>query len=271
MRVRALYDFDGESNTSEISIASGEILQVTRRDVGEGWWEGTNSKGQTGLFPAAYVEELSDVVKPAIAPLSASSTSSNNQETNFPQPPQTAPPRYDQTADDVSEHPDDWEDDWDDDQDTYSEIGPPPPQSSIHASASNQQHQAVAAKSSYDQQPSRPIEADTMSISSNMPIKSKSKIFSKSGDSYILASVTPPVSDKEKVYIVNNERGFFWHRTNEPYTVSVRSPKKETKFKGMKSFIAYHICPSYTGIAVSFLFFYFFRCLFNVRLSDCPF
>nr|CAD7442434.1 unnamed protein product [Timema bartmani] len=54
--VRALYDFNGESGTAELTITAGDILTVTRQDVGEGWWEGVNSLGQTGLFPAAYVE-----------------------------------------------------------------------------------------------------------------------------------------------------------------------------------------------------------------------
>lgn len=38
--VRALYEFSGEPGTSEISISVGDVLQVTRTDVGEGWWEG---------------------------------------------------------------------------------------------------------------------------------------------------------------------------------------------------------------------------------------
>lgn len=54
-QVQALYDFEGEGS-AELSISEGEILTVTRRDVGEGWWEGTNKQGQTGLFPAAYVK-----------------------------------------------------------------------------------------------------------------------------------------------------------------------------------------------------------------------
>lgn len=51
-----LYDFDAQPGTGELSIKEGEILAVSRQDVGEGWWEGTNSRGQAGLFPAAYVE-----------------------------------------------------------------------------------------------------------------------------------------------------------------------------------------------------------------------
>lgn len=67
-RVKALYDFTGEPNTSEISIGAGEILVLTRTDVGEGWWEGTNLQGKTGLFPEAYVELYKDTQPPPMAP-----------------------------------------------------------------------------------------------------------------------------------------------------------------------------------------------------------
>lgn len=36
MRVRALYDFDAQPNTGELTIKTGELLTVTRQDVGEG-------------------------------------------------------------------------------------------------------------------------------------------------------------------------------------------------------------------------------------------
>ena len=29
---------------------------MIRTDVGDGWWEGTNTRGESGLFPEAYVE-----------------------------------------------------------------------------------------------------------------------------------------------------------------------------------------------------------------------
>ena len=51
-----MYDFDAQPGTGELSLNSGDILTVTRKDVGEGWWEGTNAKGESGLFPEAYVE-----------------------------------------------------------------------------------------------------------------------------------------------------------------------------------------------------------------------
>jgi len=55
-QVRALYDFTGESGTAELSITAGELLTVIRDNVGDGWCEGFNQSGQSGLFPAAYVQ-----------------------------------------------------------------------------------------------------------------------------------------------------------------------------------------------------------------------
>ena len=56
LQVQALYDFEAQPGTGELTLTTGDILTVTRTDVGEGWWEGTNSKGESGLFPEAYVE-----------------------------------------------------------------------------------------------------------------------------------------------------------------------------------------------------------------------
>merc|ERR1712038_1276496 len=69
-KVQALYDFDAQPGTGELSINTGDILTVTRTDVGEGWWEGTNAKGESGLFPEAYVEEYDgdDDGPPSMAP-----------------------------------------------------------------------------------------------------------------------------------------------------------------------------------------------------------
>lgn len=53
----------GESGTAELSITAGEILTVIRDNVGDGWCEGFNQSGQSGLFPAAYVQM---VEQPAI-------------------------------------------------------------------------------------------------------------------------------------------------------------------------------------------------------------
>lgn len=57
-QVRALYDFSGEPGSAELSITAGEVLTVMRDNVGDGWCEGFNQGGQSGLFPAAYVQVI---------------------------------------------------------------------------------------------------------------------------------------------------------------------------------------------------------------------
>lgn len=253
-KVQALYPFTGEPNTSEISIEAGEILILTRTDVGEGWWEGTNSKGQTGLFPEAYVELFKE---PAAAAVAAVAPAPIQNVASFDsQPPTGQAPRYDQSTDEWNDMQDDWEDDWDEDNETYSEIGPPPPSATTAAAKQNQNRQQQQHQpSSYANVslPSPPSMDDGISLASgsgSAPLK-KSGMFSKAGDSYILGTTNVAVADHDRVFIVQTDNGFFWKQSHDPYTVRVASPKKETKFKGMKSFIAYQLTPSFNNIAVS--------------------
>uniref|UniRef100_A0A1B0GLE2 Putative sorting nexin lst-4 n=1 Tax=Lutzomyia longipalpis TaxID=7200 RepID=A0A1B0GLE2_LUTLO len=76
-------------------------------------------------------------------------------------------------------------------------------------------------------------------------------MFSKSSDSYIMGITQVSVPENEKVSILPVDHGFMWRHMKEAYTVTVASPKKETKFKGMKSFIAYQLTPSFNNISVS--------------------
>ena len=52
---RALYSFQGEGDT-EMTMQEGDIITVTNKDVGEGWWEGYMANGAQGLFPIEYTE-----------------------------------------------------------------------------------------------------------------------------------------------------------------------------------------------------------------------
>ncbi|KAJ3030568.1 UNVERIFIED_CONTAM: hypothetical protein HDU68_008585 [Siphonaria sp. JEL0065] len=62
------------NEANEISFAEGEIVSEIEK-LDEGWWQGKNSKGQVGLFPFNYVDEIkatpAAVVPPAPAPVSA--------------------------------------------------------------------------------------------------------------------------------------------------------------------------------------------------------
>lgn len=59
------------------------------------------------------------------------------------------------------------------------------------------------------------------------------------------------VNDAERVFVIQTGTEYFWKAPQSQYTVSVASPKKKTKFKGMKSFIEYNLTPSFTNIPVS--------------------
>lgn len=57
--VRALYDFEA-SAADELPLVAGELVALTPlgRGVANGWIEGVNPRGGTGIFPASYVEDV---------------------------------------------------------------------------------------------------------------------------------------------------------------------------------------------------------------------
>lgn len=243
-QVQALYDFSGEPGTTEMSIKCGEILTIINTEIGEGWWEGKNAKGQTGLFPAAYVQKITaDQAAQKVAP---------------------AAPRYDQAADDWGEqnysagdnyqrsqsHDDGWDDDWDDD--TYSEIGP-----GAHPQEKSKNYPQTPLAplpgmpiNEYNQN----IDDTTSNFGSQVGTVKKSKFAPSSkvsGESYLLATLNVEVPDSDKIHIVQEGDCYIWSPISQPYNVTVASPKKESKFKGIKSFIAYQLTPSFNNIQVS--------------------
>uniref|UniRef100_A0A1A9W7H7 Sorting nexin n=1 Tax=Glossina brevipalpis TaxID=37001 RepID=A0A1A9W7H7_9MUSC len=236
--VRVLYEFAGEPASTEISISVGEILSVTRTDVGEGWWEGKNSRGEIGLFPAAYVEVMS-----------AADVKQQQQRTSSVEA-QTTSNRYDQTADEYNDG-DEWEDDWDEDNDTYSEIVP-------HNPSNNQVNSALHSTIDYDNKylPTIPGDDTSQSLAlnanNNTTTLKKSSMFGKSSDSFILGVGNKDrIADNELVLIVPLDNFYQWQPNHQHYTVVVASPKKESKFKGMKTYIAYQLTPSFNNISVS--------------------
>ncbi|KAI0979371.1 hypothetical protein GJ496_008235, partial [Pomphorhynchus laevis] len=56
--VKAIYPYEAVNN-DEISLVLDDKIIITQEPDG-GWWEGTNSSGITGWFPANYVEQASN-------------------------------------------------------------------------------------------------------------------------------------------------------------------------------------------------------------------
>ncbi|XP_050528559.1 sorting nexin-9 isoform X3 [Daktulosphaira vitifoliae] len=223
MIVLVLYDFIGEPGSSELSVIAGEILTVTRNDVGEGWWEGTNSKGQTGLFPAAYVEELKTSKPPGIPPPPLPTSWDDQQNEYYAQVPQT-------------ENVDFYDDEWEDESECGTVSNSYPPMGNNQTISSTQ---------------SRPDMRSVVAAGMKKNVNRFSTFSKSGGESYIMGTVTIPVPDSERVTIIKCEIGVEWNAPNEYYQCIVASPKKETKLKGLKSFIAYQITPTFNNIQVS--------------------
>lgn len=262
-----------------MSIAVNEVLMVTRTDVGEGWWEGRNSQGKIGLFPAAYVDVMSAA---EVKQYQQQQQESQQQQQQYNQqvhsPPiaaqlstgvdsnLTSGNRYDRAVDDYNDG-DDWEDDWDDDNDTYSEIEP----TNIPVKTTSSVGQQMANSTNFstiNRYPSFGCD-DLTSMSSSMTgamvpagannnnnahtVKKSSIMFGKGYESFIMGNgKRDNIPENEIVHIIPMDNGFYrWKPNLQPYSVIVASPKKEKKFKGMKTYIAYQLTPSFNNISVS--------------------
>uniref|UniRef100_A0A8C7YQI5 Sorting nexin n=1 Tax=Oryzias sinensis TaxID=183150 RepID=A0A8C7YQI5_9TELE len=55
-KAQVLYDFTAEPGNVELTVKEGETITVTNANIGGGWIEAQNSRGETGLVPEDYIE-----------------------------------------------------------------------------------------------------------------------------------------------------------------------------------------------------------------------
>jgi sorting nexin-9/18/33 len=128
----------------------------------------------------------------------------------------------------------DWDDDWDDDD-----------------------SQASNNTEFYQQQQSQTGSASGIGAPAPKPPVKKSynrfSMFVKSGgEDYILGTKNKIVPSDCQVTVVEQSPGVYsWSPNDHPYGCSLASPKKESKLKGLKSYIAYQLTPSFNSIQVS--------------------
>jgi sorting nexin-9/18/33 len=275
-QVRAIYDFDAEPGTGEVSIRSGEVITVTRTDVGEGWWEGTRPNGQTGLFPEAYVEEVVEEAPPPVmappplpqdysgnspvtpaTPIPLNTFGTSNPVEDWNSDPwsgvasEPAPPQ--QSNNDWGGNDDDWDSDFDDE--SASQVGGggtlSAPQYSSNADSSGKLAlpEATFQRGSTGDLTSAGRDKKT-SGSTGKASFNRFSVYVKSGsENYILGKVNLQIPELDALTVLDNGDGrYSWLNTNSPFSCVVASPKKEAKFKGLKSYIAYQLTPSVSTV-----------------------
>ncbi|XP_061528075.1 sorting nexin-18a [Phycodurus eques] len=236
LRARAIYDFNSE-NPGEVSLRENEIISLHSEQDIEGWLEGTNSKGERGLFPASYVEVLrgdNNNTSGDTYPESryANVPSTGRVDNAFP-PPAQQQQIYQQASDD------DWDDDWDDSSTVGDEPGTV---GSRYRDFEGNGAAIYRVSTSSMARGHHPKSSATVSRNLN-----RFSTFVKSGgEAFVLGEAAGFVKDGDKICVVMGQHGPEWQENPYPFTCTIDDPTKQTKFKGMKSYMSYKLTPTHT-------------------------
>ncbi|XP_072515247.1 sorting nexin-18b [Salminus brasiliensis] len=243
LRARALYDFVSE-NPGEISVVENELLTLYSEDVVDGWLEGTNSRGESGLFPASYVEILrSDKGLPVQGNGEYPYQKCAQQgDTSTESTPTRGYPSYSYHS--TSQGSDeDWDDDWDDGPTAADEPGGAPGKGGSALPSSSSTYSASPRRGSSQQSRS------SATVGRNL---NRFSTFVKSGgEAFVLGEASGFVREEDKICVVMGQFGPEWQDNPRPFTCIIDDPTKQTKFKGMKSYMSYGLTPSHTQSQVN--------------------
>ncbi|KAK6752886.1 hypothetical protein RB195_003968 [Necator americanus] len=251
-QVKAEYDFEAQPGSGEMSISAGEILTVIRRNVEGGWMEGRNSRGQVGLFPESYVvphfgapPTAPPPLPPSIPQVSSRPALDDWGTSGFSLPPPTTsvPPftsgtgagTTNNTQPAPSSAGDDFDDEWTDEDEEVLETG-----NHVHDQRStvSRSHSTGGAERQGPSKVNRNINRFSNFVKSGM-------------EAYILGESRMNGQSGEKHEIIISGPLVQWRPIQQYYTCTVDKPKKETKLKGLKSFIAYSLTSTLSRIQVS--------------------
>ncbi|XP_015256352.1 PREDICTED: sorting nexin-18 [Cyprinodon variegatus] len=251
IRATVIYDFHSE-NPGELSVKEGEILTLVSEQDIDGWLEGCNGKGDRGLVPASYVEIQGKEVN-------SYSTSSESRYSNVPaggfenfstNPPvgftsYTAPL---QQHNNNKQHSQGSDDDWDDDWDDSSTVADEPMGGRYQDSEGN--GPSKYRVTTYGGQRGNAMQGkSSATVSRNL---NRFSTFVKSGgEAFVLGEASGFVKDGDKICVVMGQYGPEWQENPYPFSCTIDDPTKQTKFKGMKSYMSYKLTPTHTQNPVS--------------------
>ncbi|XP_049649585.1 sorting nexin-18-like isoform X5 [Accipiter gentilis] len=276
LRAQALYDFRSE-NPGEISLREHEVLSLCSEQDIEGWLEGVNSNGDRGLFPASYVQVIR---VPAAEPPPARYANLPAGGFELLPPPAVFKPAAQQAPPAAAPEPfslspaagypfplapygrsyqpkQGSDDDWDESSTVADEPGALgssyPDYEAAGSWASGRYCLSTRSKLSLSSRGGHmaghlhPPGSSTKSSATVSRNLNRFSTFVKSGgEAFVLGEASGFVKDGDKLCVVLGPRGPEWQENPYPLQCSIEDPTKQTKFKGMKSYIAYKLVPSHT-------------------------
>ncbi|KAH8875950.1 Sorting nexin-9, partial [Schistosoma japonicum] len=207
MKVRVIYDFSAQWS-GELSVSIGEELTITNQNVGSGWWQAVNAFGKEGLIPSEFVEII-ELPEPTAPPPSLPPTEFGKEIDRF----------------------DEWDDEWDSDENDTA---------TLNKNLNDRSQQVVSKQTdSSISVPNNPDYIRTTLIRKFFP-----RSFIRNGGEDFLLGHDPPPFPQTEANIDLIDDTFRWRYVSSDLTSCISSFRKDSKMKGIKSFIAYQITNS---------------------------
>uniref|UniRef100_A0A3Q2NZ68 Sorting nexin n=1 Tax=Fundulus heteroclitus TaxID=8078 RepID=A0A3Q2NZ68_FUNHE len=254
LQARVIYDFNSE-NPGELSVKESEILSLVSDQDIDGWLEGSNSRGDRGLVPASYVEILGSNSTCAESRYSNVLAVGFDHLQNFSQPPPVGLPAYaaplqqqQQQQNNNKQHSqgsdDDWDDDWDDSSTVADEAG------TVGGRYLDSEGASTYRVTTYAGQRGNAIQTKS-SATVGRNLNRFSTFVKSGGEAFVLGEASGFVKDGDKICVVMGPHGPEWQENPYPFSCTIDDPTRQTKFKGMKSYISYKLTPTHTQNQVS--------------------
>ncbi|XP_077077419.1 sorting nexin-9b isoform X1 [Siphateles boraxobius] len=286
-KAQVLYDFSAEPGNNELSVREGETITITNQNIGGGWIEARNSRGDVGLVPEDYLEL--NPAQPFTSGGNAAALDLSFFDSHVPTPASTAPvdvappetpvgPGFSSTSpDETSNGNDPWaafdnnasggvSNNWPSQPEgtetgktsgnAWSSGGHGHPQAYQGPGAEDDEWDEdwddVKSSGGYNESEA----GDGGAINRGGAHGSSMKIalnkfpgFSKSGPELFLLSKQAAKGTKLPIYI--GEVGPVWAYPDYQLDCVVADPKKGTKMYGLKSYIEYQVTPTTTNKPVN--------------------
>uniref|UniRef100_A0A671Y902 Sorting nexin n=1 Tax=Sparus aurata TaxID=8175 RepID=A0A671Y902_SPAAU len=234
-QVTLLYDFIAEPGNNELTVKEGETVTITNQNIGGGWIEAQNSRGEVGLVPEDYIERLIKQTLLSLAALSLPLSSLTFSFSCLFQASNGNDPWSVWNADPSGGSNNNWASNPEGTQTGKTAADP--------WSAASQGHPQAY------QGPERSGPSLHNLFFSFFSL-SRFPGFSKSGpELYLLCKQL--AKGKEKLPIYMGEVGPVWSYPESQLDCVVADPKKGSKMYGLKSYIEYQIVPSTTNRPVN--------------------